>query len=55
MKKLISIILAAVLLTTTACAFGNKVVSIGSTTDNTKGVLPIKAALVEIEAVAVVE
>ena len=61
MKKLISILIATVLLATTACAAGNKVVSTPSTgsgtttTDNTKGVLPIKAALVEIEVVAVVE
>ena len=42
MKKLISFLIAAVLFTTTACAAGNKVVSTGSTTDNTKGVLPMK-------------
>ena len=42
MKKLISILIAAILFTTTACAAGGKVVSTGSTTDNTKGVLPMK-------------
>ena len=48
MKKLISFLIAAVLFTTTACAAGNKVVSTPSTgsgtttTDNTKGVLPMK-------------
>ena len=42
MKKLISILIAAILLTATACAAGNKEVSTGSTTDNTKGVLPMK-------------
>ena len=42
MKKLISFLIAAVLFTTTACAAGNKEVSTGSTTDNTKGVLPMK-------------
>ena len=48
MKKLISFLIAAVLFTTTACAAGNKVVSTRSTgsgtttTDNTKGVLPMK-------------
>ena len=42
MKKLISILIAAVLFTTTACAAGNKVVSTGSTTANTKGFLPMK-------------
>ena len=48
MKKLISILIAAVLLTATACAAGNKTVSTPSTgsgtttTDNTKGVLTMK-------------
>ena len=48
MKKLISFLIAGVLFTTTACAAGNKVVSTPSTgsgtttTDNKKGVLPMK-------------